>query len=186
MTWGGIEIARWPVTGCRRVIRLTHKPWCCRLTVTTGYVLWLVVNAVGSATTQRHLSVTWCCTRRFSNPIIQCINSVADGCWRMTSIGLMRTTFITMTAHFTAARRIYILQQTASVWEPIRLMIMHRKRWIPLCSVLRASSVYWTGNITMTSCTITATYTQKPLSYMNICISVQAAVSHWSTQQTLM
>ena len=78
----------------------------------------------------------------------------------MTSIGLICAMLITVITGFTAAQTSCILHWTAAVWHLIRRMSTH-KRWVPLCSVLRTSSVYRVGNIAMGLSAITTTQTKN-------------------------
>jgi len=168
MTWHRVEIAWQRVIHSMMAIRLARKLRCCHVTVTSGNVSRLVIDEVEPTIVWWNLTTVWHHTRHYSNSImtLQSTFTATDGCWLLTSIGLICTMFIMMTTHVIATCRIHALRWNAAVWEPMRLLPMHRKCWVSLHSVLRTSSVYWVGNIATSLCLITTTYTQKLLPYV--------------------
>ena len=159
MTRRWVEIARHRASGSTAVMWLVHHTWRWHVTVAGGSIPWLVVSNVGPSVTQRHFTVTRCHTNCITD--VKFNVTATDSRWQMTAAILMCTMFIMVTTHLTVAWRIYIFQQSATVWRHIRLMAMYRECWVPLHSVLCTSCVYWAGDVAISSCAITTTYQHK-------------------------
>lgn len=189
MTRRRVEITWQRVIDSKTVVWLGNQPRRCHVTVTGRNVSWLITEKVGPAVIGWNFAVI--CYINFIMKLKTMdvfIDSVADSCWWMTSIGLICTMIIMMSTCFTPACGIYILWWNGITWESMRWLPMHRERWEPLCSILCSSSVYRAGNISTSVSSDTTTYNTKAINIhqqsqtqLDMWASVKEYASQWAT-----